>query len=179
VASPQESARRGELPAHACLATPVLAPALLAAVSAALHGSDPGVPSLPRRDRFRGVRVLMAEDDPINQQVLTLVLEGWGASVTVAPSGRDALAALDRERFDLMLMDVQMPDGDGFETATAIRAREAGQTTRLPIVAITAQREDRMRCLQSGMDDYLAKPVIPAELAEALDRAVSADGRRA
>lgn len=91
--------------------------------------------------------------------------------VTVAPSGRDALAELERHQFDLVLMDVQMPDGDGFETTLANRAREAGRRPRVPIVALTAQREDRARCLASGMDDYLTKPVAPAELADALERA--------
>jgi HPt (histidine-containing phosphotransfer) domain-containing protein len=69
-------------------------------------------------------------------------------------------------------MDVQMPDGDGFETTAAIRAREAGGT-RVPIVALTAQREDRTRCLAPGMDDYLSKPVVPAELAGSLERVVA------
>jgi two-component system, sensor histidine kinase and response regulator len=179
LASPQESARCGELPVHAFLATPVPAPALLSAVSTAL-GPGPRAPArTARRDRFRGVHVLVAEDNPINQQVITLMLEGWGARVTVAPSGRDALAALDRDRFDLVLMDVQMPDGDGCETTVAIRAREAGRRTRVPIVALTAQREDRTRCLESGMDDYLSKPIVPAELADALERVVAADGSHA
>jgi CheY-like chemotaxis protein len=125
------------------------------------------------------MRVLVAEDNPINQQVITLMLEGWGASVTLAPSGRDALAAIDRDPFDLVLMDVQMPDGDGFETTAAIRAREAGRNGRVPIIALTAQREDRTRCLASGMDDYLAKPVVPAELAESLERVLTADSGHA
>ena len=125
------------------------------------------------------MRVLVAEDNPINQQVITLMLEGWGAAVTVAPSGRDALAALDRQPFDLVLMDVQMPDGDGFETTTAIRAREAGRPARVPIVALTAQREDRSRCLAAGMDDYLSKPVVPAELADLLERVTAAHGSHA
>jgi CheY-like chemotaxis protein len=72
-----------------------------------------------------------------------------------------------------------MPDGDGFETTAAIRAREAGRRTHVPIVALTAQREDRSRCLELGMDDYLAKPVVPAELADALERVVAADSRHA
>jgi two-component system sensor histidine kinase/response regulator len=176
--SAQEAARCGELPIHAFLATPVPAPSLLAAVTAALAPVLPGDAGrrVARRDRFRGVRVLVAEDNPINQQVITLMLEGWGARVTVAPSGRDALAELERHPFDLVLMDVQMPDGDGFETTLAIRAREAGRRPRVPIVALTAQREDRTRCLASGMDDYLTKPVVPAELADALDRVVAGSG---
>ena len=181
LASPQESARSSDLPIHAFLATPVPAPALLTAVAAALvpAGPDGIVRPKARRDRFRGMRVLVAEDNPINQQVITLMLEGWGAAVTLAPSGRDTLAALDRDRFDLVLMDVQMPDGDGFETTALIRAREAGRHTRVPIIALTAQREDRTRCLQCGMDDYLAKPVVPAELADALDRVAAANGSHA
>jgi CheY-like chemotaxis protein len=125
------------------------------------------------------MQVLVAEDNPINQQVITLMLEGWGALVTIAPSGRDALAALDRQRFDLVLMDVQMPNGDGFETTSAIRARETGRRTRVPIIALTAQREDRSRCLEAGMDDYLSKPVVPAELADVLERVAAADGSHA
>ena len=76
-------------------------------------------------------------------------------------------------------MDVQMPDGDGCETAAAIRAREAGRRGRVPIVALTALREDRTRCLAAGMDDYLSKPVVPAELVELLDRVVAAYGSHA
>jgi len=180
VGSPQESARCREMPVRDFLATPVPAHALLAAVAAALAPVSPdGVRSVARRDRYRGLRVLVAEDNPINQQVITLMLEGWGARVTVTPSGRETLAALDRGDFDLVLMDVQMPDGDGCETTAAIRAREARRHTHVPIVALTAQREDRTRCLAAGMDDYLSKPVVPVELAEMLDRVVAAYGSHA
>jgi CheY-like chemotaxis protein len=181
LASPQESARCRELPVCDFLATPVPAPSLLSAVAAALVPAGPGDAMRPvaRRDRFRGLRVLVAEDNPINQQVITLMLEGWGARVTVTPSGRETLAALDRGDFDLVLMDVQMPDGDGCETTAAIRARETRRHTHMPIVALTAQREDRTRCLAAGMDDYLSKPVVPVELAEMLDRVVAAYGSHA
>jgi CheY-like chemotaxis protein len=181
VGSPQDSARGREMPVCDFLAAPVPAPALLSAVAAALAPARPGDAPRPvaRRDRYRDLRVLVAEDNPINQQVITLMLEGWGARVTVAPSGRETLAALDRGDFDLVLMDVQMPDGDGCETATAIRAREAGRRARVPIIALTAQREDRTRCLAAGMDDYLSKPVVPAELVELLDRVVAAYGSHA
>ncbi len=126
-----------------------------------------------RRERFRGLSVLVAEDNPINQHVIKLMFEGWGIAVTIAPSGRDALAAIDRSLFDAVFMDLQMPDGDGFQTTAAIRAREAGTSRRVPIVALTALREDRARCLAAGMDDYLSKPVIPAELAAMLERVLS------
>jgi two-component system sensor histidine kinase/response regulator len=181
IASPQDAARCSDLSVHSFLATPVPAPVLLAAVSAALISGDPPVARgrAPRRERFRDLRVLVAEDDPINQQVITLMLEGWGTTVRVAPSGREALAALDRERFDLVLMDVQMPDGDGFETTRTIRARDAGRPIRVAIVALTASREERARCLAAGMDDYLTKPVVPAELADVLERVVAADGSHA
>jgi len=181
VGSPQDSARGREMPVRDFLATPVPVPSLLSAVAAALAPARPGDAMRPvaRRDRYRDLRVLVAEDNPINQQVITLMLEGWGARVTVAPSGRETLTALDHGDFDLVLMDVQMPDGDGCETAAAIRAREAGRRTRVPIVALTAQREDRPRCLAAGMDDYLSKPVVPAELVEMLDRVVEDSGSHA
>jgi CheY-like chemotaxis protein len=71
-------------------------------------------------------------------------------------------------------MDMQMPDGDGFETTAAIRAGKGAWSARVPIIALTAQRGDRRRCLAAGMNDYLSKPVLPAELADTLDRALSA-----
>ena len=181
LAPPQDAARCRELPVSTLLTTPVAGPALLSALAAAVLPASPGDRRRPRapRERFGGMRVLVAEDNPINQQVMTLMLEGWGAQVTVAPSGRQVLAALEREPFDLVLMDVQMPDGDGFETTAAIRGSATGRTTRVPIIALTAQREDRTRCLAAGMDDYLSKPVVPAELADTLDRVLAADGSRA
>jgi CheY-like chemotaxis protein len=181
LAPPHAAAQCRDLPVSSVVTSPVRTDALLSAVDRALAAPASGRTEgpRPRHERFRGTRVLVAEDDPINQQVITLMLEGWGAVVTVAPSGRQALAALERGPFDLVLMDVQMPDGNGFETTAAIRVREAARTTRVPIVALTAQREDRTRCLAAGMDDYLSKPVVPAELADALDRVLAGDGSRA
>jgi two-component system sensor histidine kinase/response regulator len=87
-------------------------------------------------------------------------------------NGREALAALDRERFDVVLMDVQMPEMDGFETTAAIRVRERDTGKRLPIIAMTAHamQGDRERCLAAGMDSYIAKPIRARELIELLEK---------
>jgi two-component system, sensor histidine kinase and response regulator len=168
--SSQDAGRCRELPVAAFVAVPAPAPALLSAVASALTRATDAGRRTARRERFQGMRVLVAEDNPINQQVISLMLEGWGMAVTIAPSGREALAALDRDAFDVVFMDLQMPDGDGVQTTRAIRKREKGSNRRLPVIALTAQRDDRARCLAAGMDDYLSKPVVPAELADMLDR---------
>jgi len=118
------------------------------------------------------LRILLAEDNIVNQKVVLRLLEREGHRVVIAGNGREALAALEREVFHLVLMDVQMPELDGFETATAIRARERYTGTRLPILAMTAHAMsgDRERCLAAGMDGYIAKPVHKAELLEAIGR---------
>lgn len=115
-------------------------------------------------------RILLAEDGAINQRVAVGFLERRGHHVTVVSDGKQALDAVDREAFDVVLMDVQMPTMDGFAATSAIRQREAGTGCRLPIVAMTANamKGDRERCLEAGMDDYVPKPVEP----EALFRAV-------
>jgi CheY-like chemotaxis protein len=117
------------------------------------------------------LRVLVAEDNPVNQRVIVRLLEKYGHAVTVTGDGRQALAALDREAFDVVLMDVQMPEMDGFEATKAVRDREAGGPRRTPIVAMTAHamKGDRERCLAAGMDDYVSKPVQRSELQRVLD----------
>jgi two-component system sensor histidine kinase/response regulator len=92
--------------------------------------------------------------------------------VTVASDGREALAALDRESFDVVLMDVQMPEMDGFETTAAIRAQERDTGRHLPIIAMTAHamQGDRERCLAAGMDNYISKPIKARELIELLEK---------
>jgi CheY-like chemotaxis protein len=114
----------------------------------------------------RPLRVLVAEDNEVNQQVAAGMLERAGHRVIVVRNGRQALAALERGSFDLALMDVQMPELDGFETAVAIRERERPAGVHLPIVAVTAHamEGDAERCLAAGMDSYLAKPLQPEEL---------------
>jgi PAS domain S-box-containing protein len=118
------------------------------------------------------LRVLLAEDNAVNQRIASRLLEKQGHHVTLAPNGRQALAALDREHFDVVLMDVQMPEMDGFEATAAIRARERHTGSHLPIIAMTAHamQGDRERCLAAGMDSYIAKPISARELIELLER---------
>jgi signal transduction histidine kinase/CheY-like chemotaxis protein len=118
------------------------------------------------------LRVLLAEDNAVNQKIASRVLEKQGHQVTVAGDGRAALAALDRAHFDVVLMDVQMPEMDGFETTAAIRARERGTSMHLPIIAMTAHamQGDRERCIGAGMDDYISKPLKVQELIELLEK---------
>jgi CheY-like chemotaxis protein len=109
----------------------------------------------------RPVRILLAEDNPVNQLVARRMLEKQGYDVTIAADGQQAVALSGRAAFDLVLMDVQMPLLSGFEAASMIRERESGRATRVPIVAMTAHamKGDRERCLESGMDDFLSKPI--------------------
>jgi signal transduction histidine kinase/ActR/RegA family two-component response regulator len=108
--------------------------------------------------------VLVAEDNPVNQRVATAMLKRRGHRVTVAGNGAEAVALVARETFDVVFMDVQMPEMDGLDATQAIRRAEAGTGRHLPIVAMTAHamNGDRERCLAAGMDDYLTKPVSVA-----------------
>lgn len=128
------------------------------------------VPSGPK------LRVLVAEDNPINQMLAVRLLEKAGHSVAVANNGEEALAAVARETFDLVMMDVQMPVMDGFEATARIRQQEQETGRHLPIVAMTAHamKGDRERCLEAGMDGYVAKPVQREELFAAIAAAVPA-----
>ena len=118
------------------------------------------------------LRVLVAEDHPVNQQIVVRMLENYRHCPVLACNGREALEALTRGPFDLILMDVQMPIMNGLETAQAIRRTERGSGRHIPIIAMTAHamKGDRELCLQSGMDGYLSKPVRIRELLGALER---------
>jgi len=109
------------------------------------------------------LRVLLAEDNPVNQEVALRLLERRGHSVIVAENGRQALTAIERHKFDLVLMDVQMPEMGGLEATQLIREKEKRTGAHLPIVAMTAHamQGDRERCIAAGMDGYLAKPIDP------------------
>ncbi|MGC3964085.1 MAG: response regulator [Rhodocyclaceae bacterium] len=128
----------------------------------------------------RGKEVLLVEDNPVNQTVATKILERNGYSVTVAGDGQEAIEWFEKRRFDLILMDVQMPVLGGLDATKAIRAREArrswamsGRWEATPIIAMTAHvmPGDRERCLEAGMDDYVSKPIQPSDLFAAIDRA--------
>jgi CheY-like chemotaxis protein len=135
-----------------------------AAVSAS-HGAASGVaaPTLS---------ILVAEDNTVNQTVITRMLQKLGHRVDVAANGLEAVSALRRIAYDLVFMDCQMPEMDGFGATRAIRAGEAGTPRRIPIIALTANamHGDREQCLAAGMDDYIAKPVTKQTLAAALER---------
>jgi signal transduction histidine kinase/CheY-like chemotaxis protein/HPt (histidine-containing phosphotransfer) domain-containing protein len=115
-------------------------------------------------------RILLAEDNAVNQKLAVVLLTRHGYEVVVASNGNQALAALKREPFDLVLMDLQMPELDGLETTRLIRAAEQGTGRHIPIVALTAHamKGDRERCVAAGMDRYLAKPIRPVELIHVL-----------
>jgi two-component system sensor histidine kinase/response regulator len=125
----------------------------------------------PRPRPARPLRVLVAEDNPVNQEVAVGMVERAGHTAVVVSQGREALAALEREPFDVVLMDVQMPELDGLETTAAIREREREVGGHLPIVAVTAHamKGDVERCLAAGMDAYVAKPLRSAELLAAIE----------
>ena len=122
------------------------------------------------RDPTGILRVLLAEDNAVNQRLATRLLEKRGHHVVVTGNGREALAALEKEPFDLVLMDVQMPEMDGLEATAALRAKETGTGAHLWVIALTAHamKGDRERCIAAGMDGYLSKPIRPPELDEML-----------
>jgi len=133
----------------------------------------------------RQLRILLVEDNPVNQTVAVKMLEKVGHTLIVAANGQEALDYFDRERFDIILMDVQMPVMGGLEATQAIRTREArrswaagGRWRSTPIVAMTAHamQGDRDRCLMAGMDDYIAKPIKPVELHAVIERVMSEAG---
>ena len=122
-------------------------------------------------EKASGFRILVAEDNPINQKLTVRLLAKKGYDVTLAGNGLEALSKLEKQRYDLILMDVQMPEMGGLETTRRIRERELTSGEHIPIVAMTANaiKGDRERCLESGMDDYVSKPVLPEELFRAME----------
>jgi signal transduction histidine kinase/ActR/RegA family two-component response regulator len=127
-----------------------------------------------RREAGRAPRILLVEDNLVNQRLASRLLEKHGHHVTIAGNGRLALERLEKESFDLVLMDVQMPEMDGFEATAAIRKKEAATGTHLPVVAMTAyaMQGDKERCLAAGMDGYLAKPLNVKEVLAVVQAAV-------
>jgi PAS domain S-box-containing protein len=124
----------------------------------------------------RRLRILLAEDNLVNQKVATRFLEKRNHSVVVAESGKKAVETWRKQPFDLILMDVQMPEMDGFEATGVIRHHEQGTSRHIPIIAMTAHAlvGDRERCLSAGMDDYVSKPINNIHLFEAIERLLPA-----
>jgi PAS domain S-box-containing protein len=168
-----DAARCQQLGIAAYLTKPIKQSELLNAILTVLHPSSAKTPKPAHRSLLPGNRrrlhILVAEDNAINQRLVVRMLEKRGHTVRVAGNGKEVLAALKNETFDLVLMDVQMPEMNGFEATAAIRAWEQG--THIPIIAMTAHalKGDRERCLAAGMDAYVSKPLLAPQLFEVIE----------
>ena len=173
-----DAARCQELGVSAYLLKPIRQSELREAIARVLgaRAQDGAIPLVTRfslhdaREPGTSLRVLLAEDNLVNQRLAVRLLEKRGHSVAVATNGLQVRNALEKQRFDLILMDVQMPEMDGLEATAAIRASEELTGQHQPIVALTAHamKGDREKCLAGGMDSYLSKPIRPTELDELL-----------
>ncbi len=169
-----------ELGVSACLTKPVRRAELRASIRAALRGQSIAAPpalvtpalSAVLTHPEPGLNILLAEDNPVNQRVAKRILEKAGHRVTLAVNGKEAIENWSAQSFDLILMDVQMPGVDGFQATGAIREREKSVGAHIPIVAMTAyaMSGDREKCIASGMDDYLTKPIDTRLLLAVVDR---------
>ena len=169
---------RGDPSIVASLTKPVKPSALHDAVAEALGAEPASVrPSAPATEDTSGLggehplRILIAEDNAMNRRLALILLERMGYTAEVATNGREAVEAVERSPYDVVLMDIQMPEMDGLEAARQIRARwPDGGRPRIVALTANAMPEDREMTVEAGMDDYLAKPIRPAELADALRR---------
>jgi PAS domain S-box-containing protein len=181
---PGDLARSREQRVDAHLLKPVRPDELLETIYRVMNREDDAPPAARpagEREQVRELaaaplRVLVAEDNEFNAQLLEQLLGRRGHRVRLAPDGREALRLAAPKGFDLLLLDVHMPELDGFQVARAVRERERTAGGHLPIIALTARsrKEDRERCLAAGMDDFLAKPIQAADLWAAIDRTASA-----
>jgi PAS domain S-box-containing protein len=172
---PGDGARCEQLKISSYLLKPITPTELRDAIQLTLAGDQPAEGSEARlvtrhslREAWQSLRILLAEDNLVNRRLATHLLEQLGHRVTHAGTGREALDLLERERFDLILMDIQMPELDGVEATQIIREREAREGGHIPIVAMTAHAMagDRERFLAAGMDEYISKPINPERLRE-------------
>ncbi|HKN76292.1 MAG TPA: response regulator [Candidatus Acidoferrum sp.] len=174
-----DAARCQELGVSAYLLKPIRQSELREAVARVLGAREHegAIPLITRfslqdaREPDAYLSVLLAEDNLVNQRLVVRLLEKRGHRVVVAGTGLEALQALEKESFDLVLMDVQMPEMDGLEASAVIRQKEKGTGLRQPIVALTAHamKGDREKCMAGGMDGYLTKPIRPQELDQLLE----------
>ena len=167
---------RGNLDGATCLTKPIGPVDLLRAFGKVLGNPPPEAASLaapvPVPSNQRPLRILVAEDSPVNQKLALAILRRMGHQATLATTGTAAVETWKREAFDLVLMDIQMPEMDGLEATRRIRALEPPGSARTPIIAMTAHAMggDRELCLEAGMDDHVAKPINRGDLAAAIFR---------
>ncbi|MBM3301486.1 MAG: response regulator, partial [Deltaproteobacteria bacterium] len=173
-----DAARCQKMGIAAYLPKPINQADLFDAISGVLGASSGATvrPSLITRysirESRRRLRILLVEDNEVNRLMTRRILEKMGHAVSTVENGKEALEMLEKESFDLVLMDIQMPEMDGVEATIAIREREKIRGEHVPVVAMTAcaMESDRERCLESGMDDYLSKPVKSEELFRTIER---------
>lgn len=166
-----DAARCRELGISAYLVKPIRQGELLEGICSVLQANaarnpTPLVTQHSLREHRNRCRVLLAEDNAVNQMLATRLLEKRGFEVTVAEDGKVALRELNKEMFDVVLMDVQMPNMGGFEATAVIRNREKATGAHVPIIAMTAHalKGDEERCIAAGMDAYISKPIRTSEL---------------
>jgi len=155
--------------------------AILTAFGTSLGTDPPRVDTIPRPGNgSKPLNILVAEDNPTNQKLVVMVLDQQHHAVTTVTNGREAVAAATQRRFDLILMDVQMPEMDGLEATAVIRQHEWAGGDHVPIVAMTAHAMagDRERCLAAGMDAYLSKPLRPADILATIDEVLGDSAAR-
>jgi PAS domain S-box-containing protein len=177
----RDTARCDQLGVKAFLMKPIKPSELLDSMMCAL-----GIRSLAEEEelderelpRLRPLNILLAEDSPVNQKLAIGLLSKHGHQVTVVENGREAVWRSRAQPFDLILMDVQMPEMDGLEATGAIRARERQVGGHIPIIAITAHamKGDRELCIEAGMDDYISKPIRPSALYDTLAKVLASSG---
>ena len=175
-----DAQRCGDLGIAAYLLKPVRQSELREAVARVLsaYESKEATPVITRyslREMIqedKSLKILLAEDNLVNQKLASRLLEKRNHAVTIVCNGKEALAALEKDHFDLVLMDMQMPEMDGFEATRVLREREKANGSHQPVVAMTAlaMNGDKERCIEAGMDGYLSKPIRPQELDEVLDQ---------
>ncbi len=170
---PEDKERSKSLGVHAYLLKPCRQKDLLKSISTIFVQPEPTGPSTekPRAEMKEKLHILLAEDNLVNQKVAQKLLEKEGHSVVIANNGREAVEKYGAEHFDLILMDVQMPEMDGFEATAAIRAQEQGTVRHIPIIALTAHamKGYSEKCLAAGMDGYVSKPFTIKTLVERLN----------
>ncbi len=182
----ENAARCHELGMEAYLTKPIRRAELLSTILTAAHAVPSKEVSATTSPHSIGrcqtsLRLLLTEDNLVNQRLAMRLLEKRGHSVVIVGNGREAVEILHQQSFDVVLMDVQMPEMDGFEATKLIRARERDTGGHVPIVAMTAHamKGDRERCLEVGMDGYISKPLNPTELFEAVESVASSSDEAA